>query len=204
MTTDAVSTSITAPEPLAGLLRRSSALHDHLCPRQVLGARIGLLAGELLGLDFPRSDKRVLVLVETDGCFADGVSVASGCWLGRRTMRLVDHGKIAATFIDVRTEQAFRIIPRTDLRQRVRDSRSEGQKRWHAYMQAYQEMPDSELLSATEVELSLDWRGLLSQPGKRAVCEACHEEIVNEREVVQDGKTLCLACAGERYWRSGQ
>src|SRR3712207_7090667 len=46
--------------------------------------------------------------VETDGCFADGVSVATGCWLGRRTLRLVDHGKVAATFMDTLTERAVR------------------------------------------------------------------------------------------------
>lgn len=185
---------------LTELLAQSSALHDHLCPRQVLGARMGLLAGQLLELDFPRTDKSVLVLVETDGCFADGVSVASGCWLGRRTMRLIDHGKVAATFIDVRTEQAYRIIPRIDLRRRVREGRAEGQKRWHAYLEAYQTMPEEDLLDAREVEVTLDWRGLLSLPGKRAICTECGEEIVNGREVGQDGKTLCRACAGERYW----
>jgi formylmethanofuran dehydrogenase subunit E len=60
----------------------------------VLGVRIGLAAGEALDLDLPRADKRLLMLVETDGCFADGVSVATGCWLGRRTLRLVDYGRV--------------------------------------------------------------------------------------------------------------
>lgn len=194
--------AIQKPPTLAELLAQSSALHNHLCPRQVLGARSAVLAGRLLGLDFPSTDKRVLALVETDGCYADGVSVASGCWLGRRTMRLIDHGKIAATFIDVRTEQAFRIIPRTNLRQRVKAGRAEGQKRWHAYMEAYQTMPEEDLLDAREVEVTLDWRGLLSQPGKRAVCAECGEEIVNEREVQREGRALCISCAGESYWRA--
>ena len=105
-----------APPPLSELLARSSALHGHLCPRQILGVRLALLAGERLGLDFPRTDKRALVFVETDGCFADGVSVDSGCWLGRRTMRLIDHGKVAATFVDTRTRRAVRAAPQTDLR----------------------------------------------------------------------------------------
>lgn len=188
---------------LPDLLRQSAARHGHLCPRQVLGARIGLLAGQWLGLPFPRTDKRVLVFVETDGCFADGVSVASGCWLGRRTMRLVDHGKVAATFVDTRTGRAVRIAPRPDLRARVREGRPEGQKRWDAYMAAYRTWPDEEVFTVQPVRLTLDLAALVSVPGVRAVCGACGEEIINGREVTGPGGPLCRDCAGERYWEAG-
>lgn len=199
---------MTAPAPprlerLPALLEQSAALHRHLCPRQVLGARIGLKAGEWLGLDFPRSDKRVLVFVETDGCFADGVSVASGCWLGRRTLRLVDHGKVAATFVDTKTGRAVRIAPRPDLRARVREGRPDGQKRWDAYMAAYQTWPDEALLTVQPVRLTLDLAALISVAGVRAVCDRCGEEIINGREVTSPGETLCRDCAGERYWEPG-
>lgn len=189
------------PNPhLPELLARSAALHGHLCPRQVLGVRLALLGGEVLGLEFPRSDKRVLVFVETDGCFADGVSVGSGCWLGRRTMRLVDHGKVAATLVDTRTGQAVRVRPQTDLRARVRAGRPEGQKRYQAYLAAYQTWPDAELFDVQPVTLTLDLAALISAPGKRAVCEGCGEEIVNEREVQRGGALLCRGCAGEAYF----
>ncbi len=36
----------TAMTSLDELLSRSAALHKHLCPRQVLGVRMGMLAGE--------------------------------------------------------------------------------------------------------------------------------------------------------------
>jgi formylmethanofuran dehydrogenase subunit E len=86
-------------KPLNELLEASAALHHHLCPRQVLGVRMGRLAGRLLGLDLPQSDtqasglsasKRLLTIMETDGCAADGVAVATGCWVGRRTLRIED------------------------------------------------------------------------------------------------------------------
>ena len=89
----------------------ASARHTHLCPRQVLGARIGLAGASALGLDLPRADKRLLVILETDGCFADGIDAATGCTVGHRTMRIEDYGKIAATFVDVETERALRIAP---------------------------------------------------------------------------------------------
>ncbi len=96
---------------LAVLLERAAAWHDHLCPRQMLGVRMGVYAAELLALDLPQRDKRLLTFVETNDCFADGVAVATGCWLGRHTLRLVDYGKVAATIVDTHTERALRIRP---------------------------------------------------------------------------------------------
>lgn len=189
------------PRPeLPALLAQSAAMHGHLCPRQVLGARSALLAGDALGLDFPRRDKRVMVFVETDGCYADGVSVGSGCWLGRRTLRLMDYGKVAATFVDTRTGKAVRVSPRTDLRSRVKGGLLPEQKRYQAYLEAYQTWPDAELFDVRPVTLTLDLAALISVHGKRVICEACGEEIINEREVERGGRVLCLGCAEDGYF----
>lgn len=195
-----MATLSTIDSNLKVLLEQSSALHRHLCPRQVLGVRIGMLAGKMLDIALPQTDKRVLAFVETDGCFASGVSVASGCWLGRRTMRLMDYGKIAATFVDTQTDTAIRIIPQIDIRQRVRDSRPAGTKRWDAYLEAYQQMPDEELLTTKEVQLKIDIPALISFAGKRVICQQCGEEVINEREVLKEGRLLCSSCAGNSYY----
>ena len=44
----------------------------------------------------------------TDGCLIDGIAVATGCWVGNRTLRVVDYGKSAATFVDTATQRAPR------------------------------------------------------------------------------------------------
>jgi formylmethanofuran dehydrogenase subunit E len=188
---------LVAPPELAGLLEQSAELHKHLCPRQVLGARMGVYAGELLGLELPQTSKRLYTFVETDGCFADGVSVATGCWLGRRTMRLVDYGKAAATFVDTKTERAVRIWPNPDARALAAQYAPGAKSRWHAYLAAYQVMPLAELLLARPVELAIDLKALISRPGVRVQCDVCGEEIINQREVVRGATTLCQACAGE-------
>src|SRR5687768_11979454 len=95
----------------AELLEKSAESHKHLCPRQILGVRMGLLAGDLLGLELPQKNKRLIVFVETDGCFVDGITVSTGCSMGHRTMRLMDYGKVAATFVDSQSNRAFRIAP---------------------------------------------------------------------------------------------
>ncbi|MFP5277707.1 MAG: FmdE family protein [Acidobacteriota bacterium] len=197
-----VNTSLQSGTPdLQTLLRQSEAQHRHLCPRQVLGVRMGMLAARLLSLPMPQQDKRILTIVETDGCFADGVTAATGCSLGHRTMRLADYGKIAATFIDTRNDRAFRIAPLPDLRTRAAQSIPEAGKRWRAYLDAYQRIADEEMFAVREVALNLDIKATIGKPGTRATCAQCAEEIINQREVLRDGRILCPSCAGDSYWK---
>jgi formylmethanofuran dehydrogenase subunit E len=193
-----------ATRTLSELLDESAARHQHLCPRQVLGARMGLLGTRWLGFDIPNAAKRLLVIVETDGCFADGLSVATGCTVGARTLRLIDHGKVAAAFVDTKTDRAVRFIPSKASRSLAREYAPLARSPWHAQLEAYQIMPDAELFDVQPIELTLSLEKLLSKPGRKAICDQCGEEIINEREVSQDGQTLCRACAGNGYWRRRQ
>jgi len=187
---------------LTRLLEVSSARHTHLCPRQVLGARIGLAGASALGLDIPRRDKRLLVILETDGCFADGIEAATACAVGHRTLRIEDYGKIAATFVDVETERTLRIAPQPDLRHRA-FSYADGESRhYFAQLQAYQSMPDDELLNIQPVTLTTPIQEIVSRAGVRVNCDACGEEIINEREVILHGRVLCRACGWGGYYVS--
>jgi formylmethanofuran dehydrogenase subunit E len=186
---------------LEELLRISAALHQHLCPRQVLGVRMGLLGGHRLGLEVPREDKRLLTLVETDGCAADAIAVATGCRVGRRTLRVIDFGKVAATFVDTHSGRAVRVVPKASIRERAWAFAPEANTRWQAQLLGYPRMSEDELLVTQEVALVFSLEKLSSKDGYRVACQACGEEVINEREVVQDGHVLCRACAGQRYYR---
>ena len=179
-------------------------LHDHICPRQILGLRMGELAGRLLGISLPQRgrDKRLLALVETDGCFADGVMVATGCSLGHRTLRLMDQGKVAVTFVDTAGDPSvgLRMWPQPTVRTLARALCPDLSSRWHAQLEAYQRLPDDVLLACAEVELLVSVRQLLSRPHIRVTCQQCGEEIINEREVRTGGRTLCRHCAGQAYY----
>lgn len=184
------------------LLAASAARHHHLCPKQVLGVRMGLLAAQILQLDLPQADKRLLTVVETDGCFSDGVAVATGCWVGRRTLRIEDYGKVAATFVDTRTRRAIRLAPRVQARQSASKYAPEASDLWEAYLLGYQRMSADDLFSVNEVRLTTEIDAIISRPELRAICEVCGEEIMNEREVVRGGLVLCKPCAGQSYYRS--
>lgn len=182
------------------LLAASAARHSHLCPRQVLGVRTGLSGIAALGITTPIQNKALLIIVETDGCFTDGLEVSTGCTIGHRTLRIEDIGKIAATFIKMPSAEAVRISPRLDVRQRAWDYAPEEDKHYFAQLQAYQVMPESDLFDINEVELTIPLEKIISRAGIRTDCDFCGEEIINEREVHRNGFTLCRTCAGPAYY----
>jgi formylmethanofuran dehydrogenase subunit E len=183
-------------------LARSARNHRHLCPRQVLGVRMGLLAGKLLSLNVSGDNKRLLTIVETDGCFVDGIAVVTHCSVGQRTLRVEDYGKVAATFIDTSLGKAIRLIPRNTAREAaVRYAPKESTK-WLAQLIGYQQMPDEQLVLMQEVDLIQPLGKIISRAGKKSVCQACGEEVINERELVQDRTILCRPCAGIAYYQA--
>ena len=191
--------------PVPGLdecLTRLEPLHSHLCPRQVLGARMGLYASDLLSLELPQRDKRLLTLVESDGCFADGIAVATGCSIGHRTLRVEDYGKVAAVFVDTEASYAVRVWPHPNARARAALQARPSTSQWQAQLDAYCVMPAGELLRVAWVALAVPAATIVGRPGLRVSCVRCGEEIMNGREVLLTGQPYCRGCLGRRYYKS--
>jgi formylmethanofuran dehydrogenase subunit E len=185
---------------LQELLQITAAGHSHLCPRQVLGVRMGMAGAAFLDLDAPRTDKRLLVIVETDGCFVSGIEAATGAAVSHRTLVVQDYGKIAATFVDTKSGQAVRLAPRLEVRQRALDYAPHEPRHYFAQLYGYQVMPDDELFSIQAVVLKTPVTEIVSRAGVRANCDLCGEEIINERQVVTSYGVFCRACAGDAYY----
>jgi formylmethanofuran dehydrogenase subunit E len=185
---------------LQPLLEFSSRDHSHLCPRQILGVRIGLRGIGSLHLESNLGNKRLLLISETDGCFADGLSAATNCTVGHRTLRVEDYGKVAATFVDTQSGRAIRVAPVLNIRQRAYAYAPDETRHYFAQMQAYQIIPDDEMFTVQEVTLKTPIEQIVSHPGLRVDCDVCGEEIMNQREIHQNRLTLCRACARGGYY----
>ena len=102
------------------LLVDAAMMHrGHVCPGQVLGVRMAMLGCQLLGIEDPTQGKRLIVYVEIDRCMADAIAAVTGCRLGKRTLKHMDYGKCACTFVDMSTGRAVRISARDDARSHV-------------------------------------------------------------------------------------
>lgn len=73
---------------LTPFLELASRDHKHLCPKQILGVRIGIKGMDVLGVDASVAHKALLVIFETDGCFIDGIIAVTKCTVGHRTLRI--------------------------------------------------------------------------------------------------------------------
>ena len=188
---------------LADALNISTRHHKHLCPRQVLGARIGLAGLQALGTPVNQQKKELLVISETDGCFLSGLEAATNVSVNHRTMRVVDFGKLAATLVHVASEQAVRVSLQPDVRKLAWNYASEKETRhYFAMLTGYQKMPIEELLVYKPVKLTTPASQLISRPGIRTICTNCGEEVINEREIHIDSRAYCLDCAGRDQYYS--
>ncbi len=183
------------------LLDETKALHGHLCPGQVLGVRIALLGCRLVEVDDPKGTKKLIVYVEIDRCATDAIQSVTGCKLGKRTLKYVDYGKMAATFLNTETGQAVRILARDDSRERAWTYAPPGADKKTAQLEAYRAMPNEELFVVTPVDVHLAPQDLPGHPVSRVMCDTCGEGVNDRREVIQDGKTLCRPCASGTYYR---
>ena len=184
------------------LLRDAEEAHGHLCAGQVLGVRLAMLGLELLGIDNPRGKdrKRLITFVEIDRCATDAVAVVTGCRLGKRALKFRDWGKVAATFVDLASQRAVRVCARESSKTLARQMHPEIENKNQQQMLAYREISNDDLFTVQWVKVALPPEELPGYKGERIVCQQCGEGINFQREVRRNGKILCRACAGERYY----
>ncbi|MCL5022706.1 MAG: FmdE family protein [Nitrospirae bacterium] len=186
------------------LLEESVRSHGHLCPGQVLGVKMCMLGLREVRISDPKGKDRksIIVFVEMDRCATDAVQSVTGCSLGRRTMKFLDYGKMAATFLNLRTSKAVRVIAKEESRQKAKEYFPEIGNPYEAQLEAYKIMPDQELFDAREVTLEVKAEDMPGRPLRRIRCDSCGEYVQDMREVQRDGKVLCRSCAYSGYYES--
>ena len=154
-------------------------------------------------MPFKKGD--ALIIIETDGCFADGIEVSTDASIGHRNLRVAGFGKIAATFVDGKTGQAIRLSPAQNVRECAESYAPEIESRYYAQLHGYRLMSDNELFDYREVVLKPPLKAILSKPGFCMESERCGEEIINGRQVSVNGLALCQACANRgNYFELGK
>ena len=180
----------------------AKAAHGHMCAGQVLGLRLAIHGLELLGIDDPLGQhrKRLVSFVEIDRCATDAVTVVTGCRLGKRALKFRDFGKMAVTFCDLLTDRAVRVVAKESSKQRAREVYPEIEDKNQQQMKAYRELPVGDMFEHAWVRVTLPPEEMPGFKGPRVSCAQCGEGINFKREVEVDGRVLCKACAGERYY----
>ncbi len=187
------------------LLRQAEAEHGHLCAGQILGVRLALLGLKRLGFEGrPQGPdrKRLVTYVEIDRCATDAISLVTGCRLGKRALKFRDWGKMAATFVDLYSGRAIRIVALEDSRELAERHYPHLDSKSRKQMQAYRELADAQLFREQWVRVVIDPADLPGHSGHRIVCPRCGEGVNFGRFARVEGEQLCFTCAHPelRYW----
>ena len=189
------------------LLESSATAHGHLCPGQVVGVRMALLGCRLIGLDDPSSHdqiKKLIVYVEMDRCAADSIAHVTGVKLGRRSLKFVDYGIMAATFVNLETGSAYRVLSTEEARRLAPLYAPEIEGEQRQQLEAYQRMPDSVLFRVQRVRVPIDEFDLPGPTRRKVTCARCGQVVRDHREISEDGTLLCKPCSQGAYFKDAK
>src|ERR1039458_2445632 len=191
-------------ESIDELLRQAEAAHGHLCAGQVLGVRMAMLGLDRLGIADPRGTdrKRLVTYVEIDRCATDAIALVTRCRPGKRALKFRDWGKMAATFVDVSSGRAVRIVALEDSRELARKLYPHEENKSRRQLLAYRELPDAQLFREQQMRVAIDPADLPGHSGDRIICPRCGEGVNFGRFSLVNGESICLSCARPelRYW----
>jgi len=186
------------------LLNGSAEAHGHLCPGQVIGVRMAMLGCEVIGLDDPQhlpQIKKIIVYVEIDRCATDAIAYVTGVKLGRRSLKFVDNGIMAATFVNLETKTAVRIRSKEKARKLAKQYANGIKDKHLQQLEAYKVMPLEELFVVEEVKVEVPFNDMPGPTQFKAVCQQCKIVVRDKKEVYKNGKILCRPCAFGTYYR---
>ena len=191
-------------EDFETLLKESAEAHGHLCPGQVVGVKMAMLGCHLIGLDEPRTlpqIKKLIVYVEMDRCATDAISFVTGAKLGRRSLKFVDNGIMAATFVNLDTQKAFRIISTEESRNLVKLYAPNITNQRQQQLEAYKKMRRDDLFIVEEVFVDVPVCDMPGPTRFKAVCARCNTVVRDKREVLKNDEILCRPCAFGTYYQ---
>jgi formylmethanofuran dehydrogenase subunit E len=171
-------------------LKKAHDFHGHICTGIILGTKIARIGLSHLGIEDPKKNRDFIVFVEADRCIADAVSSVTGCTLGKRLLKWLDYGKLAATFVDMNSQKGVRIVSASS--QQPPDDMDP--------VTFWSSVPDEELFRIEEVTVMLKQEDLPGRPSRKVKCVNCGESIMDGRESLVEDKILCKACANGAYY----
>ncbi len=184
------------------LLDESVKIHRHLCPGQVLGVRLSMLGLDKIGIYDPKGAdrKKLIVYVEIDRCATDAIQSVTGCSPGKRSLKLKDYGKMAATFVNLDTGRSVRVLAKEDSKHKAKNYFPDIEDKYKCQLEAYKIMSDEDLFAWKEVTVNVPDEDMPGRPKRRIICQTCGEHVQDSRDITVEGKELCKACAHGGYY----
>ncbi len=164
---------------------------------------MAMLGCRLIGLTEPTLHdqiKKLIIYVEMDRCTADAVAHVTGVKLGRRSLKFADYGIMAATFLNLESGKAFRVLSTEESRELAPVYAPEVAGKHLQQLEAYKRMPDGVLFRVQKVRVDLDACDLPGPTRFKASCSVCGQVVRDRREILLDGRPVCRPCSEKCYF----
>jgi formylmethanofuran dehydrogenase subunit E len=201
---------------LSKLLLISGMLHGHFCPFSAMGVKAACRAIKEMGVKSSGMED-VIVIVETNNCFSDGVQMITGCSFGNNALIYRDYGKTAFTLAR-RSGDAVRIAvkvgpdflaerePETMVlfnkvikeRSGTPEEEKKIQELWRDLSFRILDIPDEEVFKIERLNIEVPAYARIFDSVK---CSICGENIMEPRARLKGEKPVCIPCSGQEYYQ---
>lgn len=191
-------------EDFESLLKGSAHAHGHLCPGQVVGVRMAMEGCRLIGLDNPGvlpQIKKLIVYIEMDRCATDAIGFVTGVRLGRRSLKFVDNGIMAATFVNLETGKAYRVLSKESARDLAETLAPDISDKRQQQLEAYKRMEIEDLFDIQEVRVDVPACDMPGPTRFKQTCQTCGQVVRDKKEVMKNDKIQCRPCALGTYFQ---
>jgi formylmethanofuran dehydrogenase subunit E len=174
------------------LLQKAKEFHGDICPGIVMGTRMTIAGMRELGMDPLKKTHDLIVYVEIDRCATDAIQAITGVSLGHRSLKHMNYGKFAATFIDTRSNKGVRVTATPKNPDQPQDMKEVAKMIFNA--------PEEEIFRIQKVIVNIPPEDMPGFPTHKDICTRCTEQIMDSKEVIVDGKVVCKNCAQGSYY----
>jgi formylmethanofuran dehydrogenase subunit E len=173
-------------------LKKAHAFHGHICSGIMLGVRLARAGLKYLGIDDPAQNRDFMVYCEIDRCLTDAIQSVTGLSAGKRRLKIREYGKMAACFVDINTYKGVRIV--VSGKQSMPDDADP--------VIFWDQFTDEEIFKFQPVMVDIPLGDKPGRPIRSVLCDKCGEKIMDAKDILVDGLTLCRTCAdGSAYYR---
>jgi len=111
---------------------------------------------------------------------------------------------MAATFSNLETEKAFRVVSTEEARDLARYFAPEISGKHAQQLEAYKRMPENVLFRVYEVKVTSSESDMPGPTRFKVACVRCGKIVRDHREVTKDGRPYCRPCADGAYFSNAR
>lgn len=178
------------------LLEKAGKFHGDICGGIVMGTKLAIHGMEKMQMKPGLKDKRLIVYTEIDRCISDAILSVTKTSLGKKSLKPMGYGKFAATFVNIETGEAIRLV---DREANNKDERADDET-IEELIERVDSTPGDELFDVQRVSVKINKNDLPGKPLEIAKCKECGETIMDGKQHNKGGYSYCTSCYTESYY----